>query len=48
MEAEDDMEDEMMNKRDLDATTLEGICVVDVDFSRVRGRIAGRLLEDFV
>ena len=41
-------EDAMMNKRNLDAATLEGICVVDVDFSRVRGRIAGRLLEDFV
>ena len=41
-------EDVMMNKRKLDVTTLEGICVVDVDFSRVRGRIAGRLLEDFV
>ena len=25
MEAKDDMEDEMMNKRDLDATTLEGV-----------------------
>ena len=29
MEAEDDMEDEMMNKRDLDAISLEGIFVAD-------------------
>ena len=38
MDAEDNMEEEIMINGDLDATTLEGICVVDEDFFESPGK----------